>query len=245
MIKLLSLETATDRGSFCLWSGGADDGPLTSQHVQTLTCPSGQPHAETLLPLLRGALAEAGWHLNDLDAIVYDVGPGMFTGLRVAAALAQGLAVACDKPLVPVSSLETLAESAYQLTGDSQILTLLDARMNEIYAAAWQRTADQGWQATIEPCLINPAALATLQIPGDCHAVAGTALEAYPTAADWCRNVGLKDAVARHPAADALAHVGAVRYLRGERQDPADAVPVYVRDRVALTTAERLAGQSL
>ena len=245
MIKLLSLETATDRGSFCLWSGGADDGPLTSQHVQTLTCPTGQPHAETLLPMLRGALAEAGWHLNDLDAIVYDVGPGMFTGLRVAAALVQGLAVACDKPLVPVSSLEALAESAYQLTGDGQILTLLDARMNQIYAAAWQRTSDQGWEATIDPCLMDPEALGTLPIRRDCHTVAGTALDEYPAAAHWCRAAGKKDAQARHPVADALAHVGAVRYHRGERQDPADAVPVYVRDRVALTTAERLAGQRL
>ncbi len=245
MIKLLSLETATDRGSFCLWSGSAEAGSLKSQRVQTLTCPTGQPHAETLLPLLRGALAEAGWHVNDLDAIVYDAGPGMFTGLRVAAALAQGLAVGCNKPLVPVLSLEALAESAYQLTGETHVLTLLDARMNQIYAAAWQRGADQAWQATIEPCLINPDALETLPIAADCRAVAGTALDEYPLAADWCRSAGLTDTRARHPAADALAHVGAVRYLRGERQDPADAVPVYVRDRVALTTAERVAGQSL
>lgn len=245
MIKLLSLETATDRGSFCLWSGNAEGGLLKSQHVQTLTCPTGQPHAETLLPLLRGALAEAGWRLNDLDAIVYDAGPGMFTGLRVAAALAQGLAVACDKPLVAVSSLEALAESAHQRTGENQVLTLLDARMNQIYAAAWQRDAVQGWRATIAPCLINPDALATLQIADKCRAVAGTALDAYPAVADWCRDVALNDARVRHPAADALAYVGAIRYLRRELQDPADAVPIYVRDRVALTTAERLAGQSL
>lgn len=245
MIKLLSLETATDRGGLCLWSGHPEGGLLKSQHVQVLTCPTGQPHAETLLPLLRSALAEASWHLNDLDAIVYDAGPGMFTGLRVAAALAQGLAVAGDKPLVPVSSLEALAESAFQLTGDSQVLTLLDARMNQIYAAAWRRATDQGWRAIVEPCLINPDALAILQIPAECRAVVGTALDEYTAVADWCRGVGLKDARARQPAADALAYAGAVRYLRGERQDPADAVPLYVRDRVALTSAERLAGQSL
>ncbi len=245
MIKLLSLETATDRGGFCLWSGDVDHGLLKSRQVLSLTCPTGQPHAETLLPLLRGALAEAGWHLNDLDAIVYDAGPGMFTGLRVSAALAQGLAVACDKPLVPVSSLEALAESAYQLTGDHQVVTLLDARMSQIYAAAWQRTVDQGWQATIEPCLISPDTLATLQIPAEYRAVAGTALDEYPEAAHGCRQIGLTDTQARYPAAAALAHVGAVRYLRGERQDPADAVPIYVRDRVALTTAERLAGERL
>ena len=245
MIKLLSLETATDRGSFCLWSGSAEGDLLKSEHVQMRICPTGQPHAETLLPLLRGALAEAGWRLNDLDVIVYDAGPGMFTGLRVAAALAQGLAVACDKPLVAVSSLEVLAESAYQRTGETQVLTLLDARMNQIYAAAWQRQTDQGWRAVIAPCLINPDALATLEISDKCRAVVGTALDEYPAAVDWCRDVALNDARVRHPAADALAHVGAIRYLRRELQDPADAVPIYVRDRVALTTAERLAGQSL
>lgn len=245
MIKLLSLETSTDRGGFCLWSGSVDAGQLSPDQVLSVTCPTGQPHAETLLPLLRGALAEVGWQLNDLDAIIYDAGPGMFTGLRVAAALAQGLAVAIEKPLVPLSSLEALAESAYQLTGDTHVLTLLDARMSQIYAAAWQNTADLGWQPTLNPCLVNPDALSALAIPDACRAVAGTALNEYPEAAAWCREAGLKDAQARHPTAEALAHVGVVRYLRGERQDPADAVPVYVRDRVALTTAERLAGESL
>lgn len=245
MIKLLSLETSTDRGGFCLWSGSVDAGQLSPDQVLSVTCPTGQPHAETLLPLLRGALAEVGWQLNDLDAIIYDAGPGMFTGLRVAAALAQGLAVAIEKPLVPVSSLEALAESAYQLTGDTHVLTLLDARMSQIYAAAWQNTADLGWQPTLNPCLVNPDALSALAIPDACRAVAGTALNEYPEAAAWCREAGLKDAQARHPTAEALALVGVVRYLRGEWQDPADAVPVYVRDRVALTTAERLAGESL
>ncbi|MFM8338848.1 MAG: tRNA (adenosine(37)-N6)-threonylcarbamoyltransferase complex dimerization subunit type 1 TsaB, partial [Fluviibacter sp.] len=215
MIKLLSLETSTDRGGFCLWSSSAAPGQLSPDQVLSVTCPTGQPHAETLLPLLRGALAEVGWQLNDLDAIIYDAGPGMFTGLRVAAALAQGLAVAIEKPLVPVSSLEALAESAYQLTGDTHVLTLLDARMSQIYAAAWQRTADLGWQPTLNPCLVNPDALSALAIPDACRAVAGTALNEYPEAAVWCREAGLKDAQARHPTAEALAHVGVVRYLRG------------------------------
>lgn len=244
MIKLLSLETATDRGGFCLWSGARDAGVLTSDLVVSQMCPSGQPHAETLLPLLRAALDEAGWQLHDLDAIVYDAGPGMFTGLRVAAALAQGLAVASSKPLVPVSSLEALAESAYQQTGETSVLTLLDARMNQIYAAAWRRAADQHWTATMDPCLINPDALSDMPLTGS-YAVAGTALDAYPEAAQWCRVAGLRDTTIRYPATEALAYAGAVRYLCGVRQDPAEAVPVYVRERVALTTAERATGQRL
>lgn len=244
MIKLLSLETSTDRGSFCLWSGDVDGGALNPARVESIICPTGQPHAETLLPLLRGALAEFGWQMQDLDTIVYDAGPGMFTGLRVAAALAQGLAVACDKPLVAVSSLETLAESAHLLTGATEVLSLLDARMNQIYAAAWQRT-EHSWQAEIAPCLIDPEALETLSLAMDCKTVAGTAWHEYPFVADWCRAMGLVNSQVRHPGAEALARLGAVRYTCGEHQDPAEAIPTYVRDRVALTTAERQAGLSL
>ena len=245
MIKLLSLETSTDRGGFCLWSGRMAGDVLNTEQCWPVACPTGQPHAETLLPLLRVTMTEAGWQLDDLDAIVYDAGPGMFTGLRVSAALAQGLAVASAKPLIPVSSLEALAETAYQLTGETRVLTLLDARMNQIYAAAWQRGTDQSWQEVLAPCLVDPDALTALPLATTCLAVAGTALDEYPVAADWCRAADLKDTGARHPSAEALVHVGAVRYLRGERQDPADAVPVYIRDRVALTTAERMAGESL
>lgn len=244
MIKLLSIETSTDRGSFCLWSGEVVGGALKPAKIESVTCPTGQPHAETLLPLLRGALAEFGWQMQDLDTIVYDAGPGMFTGLRVAAALAQGLAVACDKPLVAVSSLETLAESTHLLTGATHVLSLLDARMNQIYAAAWRR-AEHGWQADIAPCLVDPETLETLTLATDCKTVAGTAWHEYALVADWCLAVGLVDSQVRHPGAEALARLGAIRHVRGEHQDPAEAIPIYVRDRVALTTAERQAGLSL
>lgn len=253
MIKLLSLETATDRGSFCLWSGEETAESPLALATRTEVCPPGQPHAETLLPLLRRTLNETGWSLPDLDAIVVDAGPGMFTGLRVSAALAQGLAVASGKPVISISSLEALAESAYMQTSVRWVLTLLDARMNQIYAAAWERTAEGDWRAVIEPCLVNPDALDSLPLGGfaagidtsDWIAVAGTALDEYAEAAQWCSARGMQDAGVRYPEAAAVATLGARRLVRGELQDPAQAVPVYVRDRVALTTAERAAGLSL
>ncbi len=253
MIKLLSLETATDRGSFCLWSGEETaDAPLQLA-ARTEECPAGQPHAETLLPLLRQTLNETGWSLQALDAIVVDSGPGMFTGLRVSAALAQGLAVACGKPVIGVSSLEALAESAYARTALRRVLTLLDARMNQIYAAAWERLADGSWRAIVTACLVNPGALDSLPlalfqegVDGTAPiAVAGTALDEYAEAAQWCAAQGLQDSGVRYPDAAAVAALGARRLVRGEVQDPAEAIPVYVRDRVALTTAERAAGESL
>ena len=253
MIRLLSLETATDRGSFCLWSGEETGGAPLELAARVEDCPAGQPHAETLLPLLRQALDVTGWRLPELDAIVFDEGPGMFTGLRVSAALAQGLAVASVKPVIGISSLETLAESAFVRTGLHRVLTLLDARMNQIYAAAWTRDVNGDWRELIGPCLVNPGELDALadalwhDAPdhGEAMAVAGTALDEYPVAASWCTAHALQDAGVRSPQAAALAALGARRLARGLVQDPAQAIPVYVRDRVALTTAERAAGQSL
>lgn len=244
MPRLLSLETATDRGAFALWSGEVVDLNVTTTLCHEFNCPSGQPHAETLLPAVREALISLGWSLDSLDAIVFDAGPGMFTGLRVSAALAQGLAVALDRPLIPVSSLEVLAESTLEATGAQTVLTLLDARMNQIYAAAWTKCA-AGWNALLDACLVNPDAIDQLPNLPPSYAVAGTGIDEYPPVKAWLDRCGVPDSMVRYPSALALARLGASRLAAGELTDPADAIPVYVRDRVALTTAERAAGESL
>ena len=244
MHRLLSLETATDRGAFALWSGEATLAEATTEHCHVFNCPAGQPHAETLLPAVRDALQTLDWSLDSLDAIVFDAGPGMFTGLRVSAALAQGLAVALDKPVIPVSSLEVLAESTYESTGQKTVLTLLDARMNQIYAGGWTRT-DIGWTALFEACLVNPDDLDQLPVLPTPFVVAGTGIAEYPAAKQWLDMHGVRDSDVRYPSAEALVRLGAMRLAAGQVTDPAEALPVYVRDRVALTTAERAAGESL
>lgn len=245
MLRVLSLETATDRGGFALWSGDATSDTVTTESCHIFQCPAGQPHAETLLPAVRDSLATLGWARSSIDAVVFDAGPGMFTGLRVSAALAQGLAFALDKPVVPISSLQVLAESAHAASGATRVLGLLDARMNQIYAGCWIRQM-AGWIPEMDACLVNPSDLAQLtfrQEPG-LH-VAGTALDEYPEAAAWCAQHSLIDSQIRYPAADALARLGVHGLVTGAGVDPSEALPVYVRDRVALTTAERAAGQSL
>ena len=244
MPRLLSLETSTDRGAFALWSGDVVDCNVTTTICREFNCPSGQPHAETLLPAVREALIDLGWSLDSLDAIAFDAGPGMFTGLRVSAALAQGLAVALDKPLIPVSSLEVLAESTFEPTGATTVLALLDARMNQIYAGGWTKLAS-GWQPVFEPCLVNPDALDQLPELPEPYVAAGTGVEEYPPVKAWLDKQAVADAGVRYPSAVALARLGAIRFAEGQLTDPADAIPVYVRDRVALTTAERAAGESL
>ena len=244
MIRLLSLDTATDRGSFCLWAGTVTDAGVTCETSSVFLCPTGQPHAETLLPALRDALNSHGWQLDSIDAIVFDSGPGMFTGLRVSAALAQGLAVALNKPVIPVSSLEVLAESAYQASGATAILSLLDARMQQIYAGGWLRQAT-GWQPVFEACLVNPEALDTLPAMAIGTQAAGTAIDEYPPVKTWLAARHMPDSAIRYPTADALARLGALRFNAGLLIDPAQALPIYVRDRVALTTDERAAGATL
>lgn len=244
MLRLLSLETATDQGAFALWSGEVTTSEVKTYRCEQFNCPAGQPHAETLLPALRNALNELGWSLESLDAIVFDAGPGMFTGLRVSAALAQGLAVALDKPVIAVSSLEVLAEATHQACGATTVLSLLDARMNQIYAAAWSQEGLR-WRPDFEACLVGPENLGLLPAMTKPHAAAGTGIKEYPAASDWLAEQGIVDSAVRYPTADALARLGAARFSEGLISDPADAIPVYVRDRVALTTAERAAGESL
>lgn len=245
MLRVLSLETATDRGGFALWSGTASSAAVSTESAHVFECPPGQPHAETLLPAVRASLATLGWARSSIDVIAFDAGPGMFTGLRVSAALAQGLAFALNKPVVAISSLHVLAEAAYAACGATRVLGLLDARMNQIYAGYWMR-AHAGWVSEMDACLVNPSELDQLSIPLDSALyVAGTALDEYPEARAWAAQHQLVDSQIRYPVADALARLGACGYVRGMGVDASEALPVYVRDRVALTTAERAAGQSL
>ena len=131
-MKLLALDTTTEAGSCALWLDG---------QVIVRGCPAGRSHSETLLPLVRALLAEAGVAFAGLDAIAFGAGPGAFTGLRVACAVAQGLAVPFGLPVVPVGSLQTLATACGAASRAEQVLALLDARMNEVYVGRYQRNA--------------------------------------------------------------------------------------------------------
>ncbi|MDR1646583.1 MAG: tRNA (adenosine(37)-N6)-threonylcarbamoyltransferase complex dimerization subunit type 1 TsaB [Zoogloeaceae bacterium] len=223
-MRILALETSTDAASCALWQ----DGRLTG-----VDCPAGRPQSETLLPLARQLLAEAGCGFRDLSAIAFDCGPGAFTSLRVGCGLAQGIACALDLPLLPVGSLEAMAQAAEA----PRVLSLLDARMGEVYAAAFERLSDGRLQAVMPARVARPEAL---EFPEDESWLAvGNALAAYPAlslrfAAPFQRPEIL-------PHACALAELGAYALQRGEQLDPAAAGLRYVRDKVAQTTAERQA----
>lgn len=224
-MNLLALETSTDAGSIALWRDGG---------IVERACPSGEPtgttHSQTLLPCILGLLAEAGLSCADLDGIAFAAGPGAFTSLRVGCAIAQGLAFAHDLPLFPVGTLEAMALAS----GGERVLVALDARMGEIYFGAYVGGVAQA------PVVVLPPEAITLP-EGDDWLACGNALAAYPQLAERLQGRVTRCLPDLLPSAAAVARLTAPRLVRGERIAAADAVPVYVRDKVALTVAERLA----
>jgi tRNA threonylcarbamoyladenosine biosynthesis protein TsaB len=222
-MQILALETSTESGSCALWQDGA---------VIERICPPGRSHSETLLPLVRELMAEGGISVGQLDAIAFDAGPGAFTGLRVACGAAQGLAVAAGLPLVPVVSLEVMAATS----GADRVISLLDARMGEVYGASYQRRED-GYELFGEILVRSPD---DIDMPGTDWLACGNALTAYPALAGRLNAAGIALMPAILPEASWLARLGAIKFAAGQGIDPALAVPLYIRDKVAKTIRERL-----
>jgi len=201
--------------------------------------------SEQMLPQARALLTEAGATLADLDAIAFAAGPGAFTGLRTACAVAQGLALGLDKPVLALDSLMLVAEDARQQGAPVDRLpvwVLMDARMDEIYAAAYQWTG-AAWQALQAPALYTPAALLPLLLAQPEAVLAGNALQAFAEAlAPALQRPSLwPQAASRGHALAALAEQA---WQQGLHIAADEAMPVYVRDKVAQTTAERLAAKA-
>jgi tRNA threonylcarbamoyladenosine biosynthesis protein TsaB len=221
---ILALETSTELGSCALWRDGV---------VAERICPPGKSHSETLLPLVRELLAEAGVKVGQLDAIAFGVGPGAFTGLRVACGAAQGLAVAANLPLIPVTSLETMAAQA----GGERVLALLDARMGEVYSGSYQ-LIDGAYVLQGDIRVSAPDAVALPTEPG--WIACGNAIAAYPVLAERLSVAGIAVQADVLPTATTVVRLAAPRAARGEGIDAALAAPLYIRDKVAKTVAERL-----
>jgi len=223
-MNLLGIETATEALSLAVSAADV---------VYEYSMPSGQRHAELILREIDALLARAGLGVSDLDAVAFGAGPGSFTGLRIGCGIAQGIAAARHLPVLGVSTLAALAETA----GAPRAIACLDARMGEVYHAAFEKRQD-GLQEVIPPGLHRPG---EVPIPeGDGWVGCGRGFGAY-------REV----LIARHgsrlaavvpdmfPSAAAIVRLAAPRFATGEGLDPARAVPVYLRDRVALRTDER------
>jgi len=222
----------------------------TSTHWLTVACTNGservereelagQAHSQRLLPLVDEVLAEARLALGDLDAIAFGAGPGSFTGVRIACGVAQGLAFGAGLRLVPVSTLEAIAQSAWEAHGWTRVVACLDARMREVYVASYRRDGDR-WTMEREPAVTKPDDVVPLSHE---WCGAGDGFAAYPALGSRLE-IGEIDAAAI-PRARAIAAIAAPRVAGGQTVSASEALPLYVRHRVALTTAERGAGMRL
>lgn len=227
MTTILAIETSCERASLALMRHG---------EVQQRNLPgSGAAHSGSVLPAIKAMLAEAGLPFSALDLIAFGRGPGAFTGMRLACGVAQGIALGIDRPVAAISSLEALA-LPFAAQADA-IYCAMDARMNEAYVARYRVNAGQLVLEGVLDC-VPPEALPLPQETG--WLGVGTAFAAYAARlpAGFADHVTLLDDVAVPLAAD-VARIAAARpelWL-----DAALAAPDYVRNRVALTTAERLA----
>jgi tRNA threonylcarbamoyladenosine biosynthesis protein TsaB len=206
-----------------------------------------QEHSARLLPMIDEVLAEAGIARSAIDAIAFGQGPGGFTGLRVACGVAQGLGFALDRQVLPVVSHAAVAVQV-DGSGGQPIVVAMDARMQEVYVAAYAQPSDQEQRVLLEPQLMALEGLEQwLQATFGNDAgptgwlLAGDAATAYPDAFAGVP-AGQRVADALRPTASAVATLAWRGWLRGDAIAPEHAMPLYVRDKVAFTTAERLLG---
>ncbi|MDR6448019.1 tRNA threonylcarbamoyladenosine biosynthesis protein TsaB [Paraburkholderia terricola] len=241
---LLALDTSTEFCSVALLSAaaGAPGHSSAQPHIWLRHEQTGAVSSTRLLPAIRELFDEAGLKLADCHAIAFGSGPGSFTGLRTATGVAQGLAFGLNLPVVPIGTLLACAESArLRDPSATRVLAALDARMDEIYWAdfAWD-DAQSEWRTLQAASLDTPDRLVLPDVP---FTLAGNAAAAFGARLPAVAAARTVDGEAL-PHAVPLAHA-ALRALRAGRTVPADqAAPEYVRDKVAQTTAERVADKA-
>lgn len=218
-MKLLALETSTEACSVAL----SVDGRVVSRfrHAPRL-------QTELLLPMAEEVLAEAGLTLAGLDALAYSCGPGAFTGVRIAAAAVQAFAFARDLPVVAVSSLRALAQGAYRVHGARRVLSVFDARMDEVYAGG--HVLEDGLMRPVAPdCLCAPSALPGA-LRGEWFA-AGNGVAVYEDLLrGQCTLSGID--VGLFPSAEDVLPLALAQHAEAGGQAAELALPVYLRDEV-------------
>ena len=234
---LLALDTSTDQITAALLTPGGE---------WRVNAPGGALASTRLIPALMGLLAQGGITVAQLHAIAFGQGPGAFTGLRTACAVAQGLAFASDTPVLAIDSLlivaddarhQAVAQGAAPAEPPGPWWVAMDARMDEVYAACYQHGAD-GWQVQVPPQLWTLAALSAAWLASPPVQVAGSAITVFADRLPWghahtwprCSN-----------RAAALGRLAQAAWAQGKALNADQALPVYLRDKVALTTAERAA----
>ncbi|MFT6914791.1 MAG: tRNA threonylcarbamoyladenosine biosynthesis protein TsaB [Motiliproteus sp.] len=234
MSKILALDTSTQACSVALWIDGEvreDFRDIPRQHTQLL------------LPMVQQILSDAGLTLKQLDGIAFGQGPGSFTGLRICTGVTQGLALGADLPVAPVSTLAALALMARDEFQADGVLTALDARMDELYWGCYQIDSSSGLPILVgEERVCAPESVTLPSVTPGKWIGYGTG---------WCYRERLPEAVRnavvyveepREPRAAAVARLGAVMIAAGQGVLPEQALPVYLRNKVAFKKGEQRKG---
>jgi tRNA threonylcarbamoyladenosine biosynthesis protein TsaB len=233
--RLLAFDTSTEVMAVAVRGPGGDHATLL---------PGGARASAGLLPAIHALLAEAGLRLADVDAIAFGQGPGAFTGLRTSCAVAQGLGFGLDRPLLALDSLLLVAEDArLQVAAQAspfEVGVAMDARMDEVYAGRY-RWANERWHTVAPPALYTLPALAQSWSAAP-DWVAGSAWAAF--GARLGLPAGQPCVALERDRPAALLRLAQASFDAGQAIAATDALPLYLRDKVALTTTEREALKS-
>ncbi|QIW16173.1 tRNA N6-adenosine(37)-N6-threonylcarbamoyltransferase complex dimerization subunit TsaB [Pasteurellaceae bacterium RH1A] len=217
---LLCLDTATEACSVAL---------LHQNKLTFLDELSPRSHTQRILPMIDELLSQAGISLQAVEALAFGRGPGSFTGVRVGIGIAQGLAMGANLPVLPISNLKTMAEQAYQELQATKVIALIDARMNEVYFAQFERT-EAGWVEIVAEQVCSPErAIAQFVEPENC-VVVGTGWAAYSQFEE--ANLGAAISEITLPSAKYMLSLAQADFAQGKAQSIFEVEPVYLRNEV-------------
>lgn len=221
--RILAIDTATEACSVALLN---DDRLLA--HFELCA----REHTQRILPLVQHILQEGGVALNELDALAFGRGPGSFTGVRIGIGIAQGLALGAGLPLIGISTLKTMAQSAWRLNGACRILAAIDARMGEVYWAEYQRDEQGNWCGEETEAVLKPdAAAARMAALEGAWVCVGTGWQAWPQLSE---NSGLALTLSdvTLPCAEDMLPLAQQALAAGNTVAPEHAEPTYLRNEV-------------
>lgn len=221
--RILAIDTATEACSVALLN---EDRLLA--HFELCA----REHTQRILPLVQQILQEGGVVLKDLDALAFGRGPGSFTGVRIGIGIAQGLSLGANVPLIGVSTLKTMAQSAWRLHGARRVLAAIDARMGEVYWAEYQRDEQGNWQGEETEAVLKPdAAAARMAALSGQWACVGTGWQAWPQLAENS-TLALTLSDVTLPCAEDMLPLAQQALAAGMTVAPEHAEPTYLRNEV-------------
>ncbi|MBK0094881.1 tRNA (adenosine(37)-N6)-threonylcarbamoyltransferase complex dimerization subunit type 1 TsaB [Erwinia sp. S63] len=222
--RILALDTATEACSAAL---------LNQQQIDARFEIAPRDHTQRILPLVQELLQAQQLDLTALDVLAFGRGPGSFTGVRIGIGIAQGLALGANLPMIGVSSLATMAQGAWRLTGANRVLAAIDARMGEVYWAEYQLDANGEWQGAESEAVLKPEDVQARigQLSGE-WATVGTGWAAY-THLLTSTGATLVATEVTLPAAEDMLPLALSAWQRDESVAVENAEPVYLRNEVA------------